>query len=343
MRRRALELFQRRRETLRTGWSALRWGDARVLGLACRELVHETAGALPVDTAAGWLAGAPESARATADVRVLQVALRHARDYDDPRLDGELDAVVDELPCRRRPPRGGRRPDPRDGHRPHARRSGQTSRRRRAGAIAARRRRRAGAAFPPRSDAGHDRLAGRRCSRRRGRDRGDVDRRRAGADPPARRPPARQHAGPVRPGRGGGGGLGRDARLPERLRPHASPQGPLAGWRSDELPRRSLRSSCATWHERALPAPPRHVRDGGGHLLRQPRGHRGTQLDSRPLGNDRRPRRRDARLCQGGTPRRRPRRGDGREGDRRTRRRPTGDRSGRGRPVAAAPGGPLYL
>jgi LuxR family transcriptional regulator, maltose regulon positive regulatory protein len=95
MRRRALDLFQRRRETLRTGWSAMRWGDARVLGLACRDLVHESAGALPVDTAAGWLAGAPESARATADVRLLEIALRHARDYDDARLDGELDAVVD--------------------------------------------------------------------------------------------------------------------------------------------------------------------------------------------------------------------------------------------------------
>jgi LuxR family transcriptional regulator, maltose regulon positive regulatory protein len=95
MRRRALELFQRRRETLRTGWSALRWGDARVLGLACRELVHETVGALPVDTAARWLADAAESARATPDLRLLEVALRHARDFDDPRLDGELDAVVD--------------------------------------------------------------------------------------------------------------------------------------------------------------------------------------------------------------------------------------------------------
>ena len=102
MRRRALELFQRRRETLRTGWSALRWGDARVLGLACRELVHETAGALPIDTAARWLADAPESARATPDLRLLEVALRHARDFDDPRLDGDLDAVVDELPSWRR-------------------------------------------------------------------------------------------------------------------------------------------------------------------------------------------------------------------------------------------------
>ena len=95
MQRRALELFQRRGDTLRTGWSAMRWGDARVLGLACRELVHETAGALPVDTAAGWLAGAPEAARSTADLRLLEVALRHARDFDDTRLDGELDAVVD--------------------------------------------------------------------------------------------------------------------------------------------------------------------------------------------------------------------------------------------------------
>ena len=68
--------------------------------MACRQLVHDTAGALPVDTAARWLAGASEAARVTPDLRLLEVALRHARDYDDTRLDGHLDAVVDEyLTC----------------------------------------------------------------------------------------------------------------------------------------------------------------------------------------------------------------------------------------------------
>jgi DNA-binding SARP family transcriptional activator len=95
MRRRALELFQRRRETLRTGWSALHWGDAGALGVACRQLVHDTAGVLPVDTAARWLADAPEAARATLNLRLLDVALHHARDYDDICLDGDLDAIVD--------------------------------------------------------------------------------------------------------------------------------------------------------------------------------------------------------------------------------------------------------
>ena len=95
-RRRALGLFQRRQETLRTGWSALRWGDAAALQVACRCLVHDTAGALPVDTAARWLGDAPEEVRDSPDLRLLRIALHHARDYDDLRLDGELDKVIDE-------------------------------------------------------------------------------------------------------------------------------------------------------------------------------------------------------------------------------------------------------
>ena len=95
-RRRALELFQRRRETLRTGWSAVQWGDDIALGVACRQLVNDTAGALPVDTAKRWLAGASAAARGTPDVRLLELALRHARDYHDAGLDGDVDAVIDE-------------------------------------------------------------------------------------------------------------------------------------------------------------------------------------------------------------------------------------------------------
>ena len=95
MRMRALELFQRRGDTLRMGWSALRWGDDAALASACRRLVHHTAGALPLDTATRWLAGASETARATPDLRLLDVALRHAGDFDDPRLDSDLDDVVD--------------------------------------------------------------------------------------------------------------------------------------------------------------------------------------------------------------------------------------------------------
>ena len=96
-RRRALNLFQRRQDTLRAGWSALRWGDATALQAAARCLVHDTAGALPIDTASRWIAGAPEAARATPDLRLLEIALHHARDYDDLRLDRDLDAVIDEF------------------------------------------------------------------------------------------------------------------------------------------------------------------------------------------------------------------------------------------------------
>jgi LuxR family transcriptional regulator, maltose regulon positive regulatory protein len=99
-RRRALELFQRRRETLRTGWNAMRWGDDDALAVASRHLVNDTAGALPVDTAAGWLAGASDNARAMPDLRLLEIALRHARDYDDTRLDSDLDAVADDYLAR---------------------------------------------------------------------------------------------------------------------------------------------------------------------------------------------------------------------------------------------------
>ena len=228
-RRRALGLFQRRQETLRTGWSALRWGDAAALQVACRCLVHDTAGALPVDTAARWLGDAPEEVRDSPDLRLLRIALHHARDYDDLRLDGELDKVIDEY-VRTADHNGAvvalvlgmaiahMRGDLR-----------QVARRRRAGANAAWRRRRPGPALPAWGDARHDRLAGRRSARLGGGHRGDLDGRRVGADQRARRPPARQHAVPVREGRRGGAGGRADARLAEPVRPHPASQGALAG------------------------------------------------------------------------------------------------------------------
>lgn len=96
VRRRALALFEQRGETLRMGWSALRWDDAGALRVAARLLVRDTFGSLPLDTARRWLAEAPEPARGTPDLRLLELAARHAVDHEDPGLDAELDAVATE-------------------------------------------------------------------------------------------------------------------------------------------------------------------------------------------------------------------------------------------------------
>ena len=93
-RKRALDLFQQRGETLRTGWRALRWGDGPALRTAACHLVRDTLGALPIDTAARWLASAPASAAATPELRLLDLALRQARHYDDPQLSDEIDEVA---------------------------------------------------------------------------------------------------------------------------------------------------------------------------------------------------------------------------------------------------------
>jgi LuxR family maltose regulon positive regulatory protein len=93
-RERALDLFQQRGESLRTGWRALRWGDATALRTAACHLVRDTFGALPIDTAARWLADAPASAAATPELRLLDLALRQARHYDDPQLSDEIDEVA---------------------------------------------------------------------------------------------------------------------------------------------------------------------------------------------------------------------------------------------------------
>jgi DNA-binding SARP family transcriptional activator len=96
-RQRALELFQQRGETLRTGWRALRWGDIPALRIASCHLVRDTFGALPIDTSARWLADAPRAARATPELSLLELALLHARHYDDPRLPDEIDVVVEQF------------------------------------------------------------------------------------------------------------------------------------------------------------------------------------------------------------------------------------------------------
>lgn len=94
-RMRALDLFRYRGETLRTGWSALRWGDDAALGWAARRLVRDTFGALPIDTATRWLE-ARGNTNPSSDLRLLKIALAHARNHDARCLDDEIDEVADE-------------------------------------------------------------------------------------------------------------------------------------------------------------------------------------------------------------------------------------------------------
>ena len=97
-RERALALFRERGETLRTGWQAIKWGDAAALRSAARNLVRETLGALPIDTAERWLAATSVDDRRTPELRLLELALVHARRYDDSRLDDDdIDAVAAEF------------------------------------------------------------------------------------------------------------------------------------------------------------------------------------------------------------------------------------------------------
>ncbi len=100
LRRRSLAMFHTRGETLRAGWSALRWGDDDALGQAARSLVRDTFGALPIDTAMRWLREAGPFASASADLRLLALASEHARDYDahhdvGRRLDEQIDELTD--------------------------------------------------------------------------------------------------------------------------------------------------------------------------------------------------------------------------------------------------------
>jgi DNA-binding SARP family transcriptional activator len=98
--RRALSLFQQRGESLRTGWRAVRWGDGEAWRLAARDLVRDTFGALPIDTAQRWLEGVPPAAAGSPERRLLELTLRHARRHDDDGLADEIDAVVDDFDAR---------------------------------------------------------------------------------------------------------------------------------------------------------------------------------------------------------------------------------------------------
>jgi len=96
-RRRALALYRARGDTRRAGWSALHWGDAAALRLAARRLVGDTLGALPIDTAERWLAGARGAAGGTPELQLLELAVRQARRHDDRQLVDDALAVADRF------------------------------------------------------------------------------------------------------------------------------------------------------------------------------------------------------------------------------------------------------
>jgi hypothetical protein len=75
------------------GSAAVRWGDPAMFRVACVGLVRENLGALPIDTAARWLANAPPRAIGTPEHRLLGLAVRHARHPELGDVDRELDAV----------------------------------------------------------------------------------------------------------------------------------------------------------------------------------------------------------------------------------------------------------
>ena len=90
---RALEVFRSRGETVRMGSAAVRWGEPEMFRLACVALVRENLGALPIDTAARWLANTPSDARGTRERRLLDLAARYTEHRQPYELDRELDAL----------------------------------------------------------------------------------------------------------------------------------------------------------------------------------------------------------------------------------------------------------
>jgi DNA-binding SARP family transcriptional activator len=94
VRRRAVAVLLARRETVRAGWCARRWGEIGMLALAARALVRSTFGALPVETAERWLSGIDDTVDHHLDLRLLRVAARQARQGCDQELDSEIDALA---------------------------------------------------------------------------------------------------------------------------------------------------------------------------------------------------------------------------------------------------------
>lgn len=97
VRARVLEVCRERGETIRGGWLALRWADAAAMRDFAVDLVRDSFGALPVDTAARWLADAPAPARRSPELDLLDLALLQAQRFDDVRLDAAVPALVERF------------------------------------------------------------------------------------------------------------------------------------------------------------------------------------------------------------------------------------------------------
>ena len=97
VRRRALQVFLERGETVRMGSAAVRWGDPDMFRLACVSLVRESLGVLPTDTATRWLASTPSRAVGTPEHELLGLAQRQAQHRHHDNMDSELDALEDRF------------------------------------------------------------------------------------------------------------------------------------------------------------------------------------------------------------------------------------------------------
>ena len=93
VRQRALSVLLERGETVRMGSAAMRWGDPGMFRVACVALVRENLGALPIDTAARWLASTPPRAVGTPEHQLLGLAVRHTRHPDTVDMDDQLDSL----------------------------------------------------------------------------------------------------------------------------------------------------------------------------------------------------------------------------------------------------------
>ena len=99
-RHRALQMLGGRGDIVRMGSSAVRWGDRAMFRVACLSLVRENLGAVPVDTAARWLASstaADPAVQPPLEQRLLALALRQIQDRDHAELDQELDDLAAEF------------------------------------------------------------------------------------------------------------------------------------------------------------------------------------------------------------------------------------------------------
>ncbi len=97
LRTRALDLFHERGDAMRLGWAAVEWQEATGLRRAARALARDTIGALPVQTAARWIALAPPEAADTPELRLLGLALNEASGDTDDTMDASVDDLIEHF------------------------------------------------------------------------------------------------------------------------------------------------------------------------------------------------------------------------------------------------------